>query len=469
MDRRGYGLALLALVAVALAGGASHWSPVARAGPPGMQAGQQGGAPTPSAAAPLRVPPYVESAFGVTRGGAAPTPVVLGRAPEITLPAVAQAAVQRARDGGSQVVLVLDGPGAGPQSGGYLPIRGWAADLLANTPGIDPNNVQVWLSGATGTPLGFAQYGWQRDDVVRLLGDSRYGPSGFRLAWQTCTFSPGTYHVVAYGWRQQSVDFDSADVEVTVPNCQAPAGTVLFADPLDGRNPWGRDWSTGADDQCVLRYSGAEYRVRKLGATSVADCAAPDVERTVYGDFALDLDVRLDEAAPGAVAAIGVRMNVAEFSTGYLAGYVVRLDPTRGTVALVYDEGRAQTPLAEAQPASLRRGTAVNHLRIVAEGPALQVLVNDAPALAVQDARNTWGAITLGAGAPEGQTAEAVYRNLVVARVGGPAAPAAAAPAATAIPGLLDPATSRCPPPSGDTTTVRGAAPGAAGAMPTGC
>jgi hypothetical protein len=321
---------------------------------------------------------------------------------------------QRQSAQADEVVVALDEPAPGAVLTGHAAVVGWAADLAPDGPGIDPTNVQVWIGGASGTPLGFAQYGWQRDDVAGRLGQSRYARTGFRLGWEACTFPPGPYQVVAYAWRQDSAVAGLASLDVSVGPCAQAPGSILFADSLDGGN---RLWPTGASVECALRYEGGEYHVHKLGAAGAEDCAPPDVERTVYGDFALEVDVRLLDPSPSRFASVAFRSGIAEFSTRYFAGYAVHLNPVLGTVELVDDLGTSYTRLAAAQPTSVRAGGATNRVGIVAAGSRIQVLVNGETALEIDDDRHVWGTIGIGAGAPRGDEAQAAFRNLVVRRL----------------------------------------------------
>jgi len=192
-----------------------------------------------------------------------------------------------------------------------------------------------------------------------------------------------------------------------------PAGSVLMTDPLDGSNPY---WQVVTTESCAIGYQSGSYHVGKLPAARAEDCGAHDVESTVYADFALEVDVRLVDAPPAAFASIGLREDIAEFSTQFLAGYAVHIDPELGTVALVYDYGTTYTRLAEARPASLRPAGEWNRVAITATGPRIQVAVNGEVALDVQDARHPWGTITLGVGAPGDESAEAAYRNFELRR-----------------------------------------------------
>src|SRR5689334_17324228 len=86
----------------------------------------------PPVPAGLRVPPW----RAPQRSGAAPTPIALGTAPEMTDSETRQAAMARAVAEGSNVTVVIDGPNPGDLVLGYTPITGWAADLRAGGPGI---------------------------------------------------------------------------------------------------------------------------------------------------------------------------------------------------------------------------------------------------------------------------------------------------------------------------------------------
>ena len=75
-----------------------------------------------------------------------------------------------------------------------------------------------------------------------------------------------------------------------------------MADALDGSNPY---WQVISTDECAIGYESGSYHVRKLPAARAEDCGAHDVERTLYADFALEVDVRLVDAPPAAFASIG--------------------------------------------------------------------------------------------------------------------------------------------------------------------
>jgi hypothetical protein len=328
-----------------------------------------------------------------------------------------QAAVAAARASGSNVAVSIEQPRAGQTLDRLVEIDGWAADLQPGGPGIDAANVQIWLDGRDGAPLGFAAYPWRRDALAALLGDEQFTQTGFRLGLDPCAVSPGAHRLVAYAWRRETSDFGTADVDVVVPPCARPPGVVLWSDPLDGaQQQW---WPVGATEACTARYQDGGYQVRKLAPNRVEYCASPPWERVVHGDFALEVDIRVLDPSPAADAAIGLRMNISEVSARYSDGYIVRVNPALGIVGLLYGYYTTQGPvylrLAEAHPDSMRAGAATNRVRIQATGPQLSVAVNGQPALQAQDDRVQRGSVALGAGAPLGQdSAEVNFRDLAV-------------------------------------------------------
>ncbi len=326
-----------------------------------------------------------------------------------------EAAVAAARDQGSDVAIAIEEPQAAVPVSGRTTIRGWAADLRADGPGIDPGNLQVWLGGGEGNPLGFAQYGWRRDDIATLLGDERYLPTGFTLGWETCTFPAGNYNVTAFGWRRESADFGAAATNVTVRPCPQPAGSLLFHEALDGTNP---SWPEGeVPGQRIGQYQEGAYHIQKLSTDPRDLCGVGDTDRTVYKDFALAVEGRVVEPAPTRVVSIAVRCNISQASAKTNDCYTVNLDPVLGNVSLNYifnQEGRTSyIHIAEAQ-AEMHPGSAYNRVEVIADGSLLRVLVNGEQVLDARDERSSWGGILLGAGAPPGERSQAAYRDVNV-------------------------------------------------------
>jgi hypothetical protein len=336
--------------------------------------------------------------------------------------AVGRAAIEAARANGTNVAVALMPPVALRRFGGNVAIAGWAADLLPNGPGVDPTNLQVWIERPERRPLGVASYGIVDPTPRDLLGDDRFTNTGFQMLWASCTFPPGDYRATVYAWRQGTDAVGVASTDAALAPCPIPADRVIFRDALDGTNPFSPDWSpwwrAGSGECSEVSYSGGEYRVRRTAVgpptCTAEDSSVVDQYRTVYADVAMEVDVRLVDPTPTAFASIGFRLDLAEQSASLLSGYAVHLNPTLGTVALVFDRGDSYTRLAEVRPPALRTGTETNRVGIVGQGSRLRVLVNGEQVIEVTDDRHPWGVLALGSGAPGGQGADAAYRNLVV-------------------------------------------------------
>ncbi len=117
---------------------------------------------------------------------------------------------------------------------GLLTVTGWAADL-SSTDGTGINEVRVSLDAdpdSGGVPV-TAVYGAERADIAELLGDERYKPSGFALAWDTSTTTAGTHVLYVQvlskcGWvgvqRTVSVGSGGAGTTAGAPPAVTPAG-----------------------------------------------------------------------------------------------------------------------------------------------------------------------------------------------------------------------------------------------------
>jgi hypothetical protein len=77
---------------------------------------------------------------------------------------------------------------------GPLTITGWAADIVA-TDGTGIDQVRVSLDADPdqgGVPVS-ANYGMERPDIAELLGDPRFTGTGFALAWDSTSTTPGPH------------------------------------------------------------------------------------------------------------------------------------------------------------------------------------------------------------------------------------------------------------------------------------
>jgi len=117
---------------------------------------------------------------------------------------------------------------------GLLTVTGWAADMNSTDgPGI--SEVRVALDAdpdAGGVPV-TAVYGTERSDIADLLGNDRFKDTGFALAWDTSTTTPGTHVLYVQvlskcGWVgvQRSVTVAGGTVAADASPAATPAGAT---------------------------------------------------------------------------------------------------------------------------------------------------------------------------------------------------------------------------------------------------
>lgn len=174
-------LSLLLLAAVLMSGAAGRGFGVA-------------GAATEAAVAPAPVSGHVQ-------------PRVLGLGEVWRVSAQDEASESGAAEATCDVRGIVEAPAEGATvPAGPLTISGWAADIAAPE-GTGITEVRISLDADPdqgGVPVA-AVYGIDRADVVELLGDERFRPSGFALAWDSSTTTPGRHALYiqvqsACGW-----------------------------------------------------------------------------------------------------------------------------------------------------------------------------------------------------------------------------------------------------------------------------
>jgi hypothetical protein len=174
-------LSLLLLAAVLMSGAAGRGFGVA-------------GAATEAAVAPAPVSGHVQ-------------PRVLGLGEVWRVSAQDETSESGAAEATCDVRGIVEAPAEGATvPAGPLTISGWAADIAAPE-GTGITEVRISLDADPdqgGVPVA-AVYGIDRADVVELLGDERFRPSGFALAWDSSTTTPGRHALYiqvqsACGW-----------------------------------------------------------------------------------------------------------------------------------------------------------------------------------------------------------------------------------------------------------------------------
>jgi len=106
-------------------------------------------------------------------------------------------------------------------------ISGWAADLgVAQNTGIA--KVEVYLDGPKnfGRSLGQAQYGLERADVGNAMGNANYNNSGYYLAFDGSSFTPGSTHKIYVYAFTPSGAYQYLVRNIIVEG-EPPAGNVL--------------------------------------------------------------------------------------------------------------------------------------------------------------------------------------------------------------------------------------------------
>ncbi|HZU04899.1 MAG TPA: fibronectin type III domain-containing protein [Chloroflexota bacterium] len=139
---------------------------------------------------------------------------------------------------------VVESPSEGQTlPAGSVTIAGWAADINA-TEGTGISEVRIALDADPeqgGVPVA-VPYGIERQDIADLLGDERFKPSGFALAWDTTSTTPGAHTLYiqvrsACGWtaatRNVTVLAGGAGASQDAPP-GASAGSAATSTPLAG-------------------------------------------------------------------------------------------------------------------------------------------------------------------------------------------------------------------------------------------
>ena len=177
------------------------------------------------------------------------------------------------------------------------------------------------------------------------------------------------------------------------------ATTPMFAQ-LDPDSGW-IDLTAGGLEEGWRQLGGAaEYTLEDGVVVGTAVIETPNsflATEEEYGDFALQLEFRIDE---GLNAGVQIRSHSdPEYRNGTVHGYQVEIDPSaRAWSAGVYDEARRGWlfPLAANPAASeaFRQG-GWNHLYIEAIGPEIRTWLNNVPATFLIDEMTPKGFIAL--------------------------------------------------------------------------
>lgn len=164
-----------------------------------------------------------------------------------------------------------------------------------------------------------------------------------------------------------------------------------------------RGWTplfNGKDLQGWHQLNGkATYEVKDGTITGTTIAGEPNsfmVTDQEYGDFILELDVKVGEMNSG----IQIRsLSLPEYMNGRVHGYQVEIDPSdRAWSGGIYDEARRgwlyQTEIHPAAKQAFKKGE-WNHYRIEAIGPVFRTWINDVPVTYLLDYLTPKGFIAL--------------------------------------------------------------------------
>ena len=118
---------------------------------------------------------------------------------------------------------------------GPLTIVGWAANISApEGTGIDEVRISLDADPDQGGVPVAATLGVEREDIVELLGDERFRPSGFALAWDSSTTTPGSHMLYVQvhsscGWTGTSRNVIVTGGAASVAATTAPSGAATSA------------------------------------------------------------------------------------------------------------------------------------------------------------------------------------------------------------------------------------------------
>ncbi len=113
-----------------------------------------------------------------------------------------EAAIPGEAAASDNIFLFIDGPKERETVSGQFDIRGWSADrTVFENPSIA--SIEVYLNGPRdfGKFLGNASLGLQRPDVVDVLGNENYLPSGYSFSFDASGLEPGslnTFYVYSF-------------------------------------------------------------------------------------------------------------------------------------------------------------------------------------------------------------------------------------------------------------------------------
>jgi hypothetical protein len=248
--------------------------------------------------------------------------------------------------------------------------------------------------------------------VVRAIGSELIvnvnGLEVIRASESTIRSGDFTFGAIAWG-DAPTLFLDN--VMVTASDTSGPPGTVLLADPFDGRATGFLPTWSPEPARFTRSYEDGEYAIRKV------DPAWDRVSSTRLPIVARDASIAADIRVGGDPSGVFLTMTCRGQDTPLLSAYRVNVRPETGHFWLGrYDDDQYTTLVDWQSTPALRRGTDTNHLELSCVGPTIGLIVNGAEVASVSDTTYAEGRMSLGVGTASGApaTADGRFDNLVV-------------------------------------------------------
>jgi hypothetical protein len=283
-------------------------------------------------------------------------------------------------------------------------IEGWAVDPTSTAgTGINPRDIQLWLGAPPdGKLLDYAQYGLASPQAMQFYG-SNFQRSGFVRSWETCSFPPGPYDLwVIVSSLANPGAFGFNKVDLTVAPC-APGTELYRADFGTYRALSTASLETGrAGDGWFIRH-------KTPGATG-------EYVEGVFGNFRVEVTARLVGRALNRYYYLQFRQVPGPGDSLTDKYYRFSVDPDFASFDFALWDGRDEKILVEETRLEtlIRPPAEENRLAVVADGPRMQLFINDVRVGEAVDSTYLWGRISFGMGTGQEANGEAHFRNFVI-------------------------------------------------------
>ncbi len=329
----------------------------------------------------------------------------LALSPRETTRLLATAFAQSADD----LIVDIESPAPDSVVQGSVPVRGWAVDR--NNPprsgrGVNARDVQVWLGAPpSGRRLDFAHYGELSQAAEASIGPG-FLSTGFSARWETCSFPPGPYELWVFVSSLGSPDVPGYNrVEVQVAPC-AP-GTEMYRAAFVDAAAWPpivtSEIEAGPEDD------GWTMHLKVPDAISESPPG-------VFANFRVEVTTRIVGASYKRLAYLQFREAPGPTDSTSDGYYRFSVDSDFASFDLSRWDGDQDVVLIpETRRPDVIHGPGLeNRLAVVADGSRLQLLINDVPVGAVDDATYPWGRVGFGVWANGQPDATAHFRDFVI-------------------------------------------------------